>query len=320
MHKIITLPSKNAYRYCLNCLVKDKAMQQRAKTFSHVRSLLVPSDNLETLVKMLGRQRHIVSENVSVKLHKADEIPWGVEKVGAPKYWEQTKGEGIKVGVIDTGISRSHPDLKGQVKGRVIVANNGRGHSKIDGHGTHVAGTIAAVANRKGIVGVAPNVELYDVRAFNPDGTASIADIVEGINWSIENGMDIINMSFGASEDSYALRYAVKQAAKAGIVMVASAGNNGGKLEYPAAYKEVIAVGAVNQENKLADFSSRGKGLDVLAPGVGIKSTWLNKQYRVLDGTSMAAAHVSGLHALRLGAQRNRASRARRMRKQAKKA
>jgi subtilisin family serine protease len=143
-------------------------------------------------------------------------------------------------------------------------------------------------------------VELYDVRAFDADGTASIAAIVEGINWAIENRMNVINMSFGTSQNNAAMRQAIRRAARAGIVMVASAGNNGGAVEYPAAYPEVVAVGALTQDNKLAPFSSRGSGLDVAAPGVGIKSTWPNNGYRVLDGTSMAAAHVSGMYALML--------------------
>ncbi len=113
--------------------------------------------------------------------------------------------------------------------------------------------------------------------------------------------MHIINMSFGTKEDSPALSHAVKAAAKAKIVMVASVGNNGGPIEYPAAYKEVIAVGAVDEKERLAEFSSRGPKMDVVAPGVGIRSTWLEKKYRVLSGTSMAAAHISGLYALMLG-------------------
>lgn len=310
MDKIITLPSDKGYRHCLNCLAQDEAVKQQAKLFSTLRTLVVPEEHLESFIKMIGKQKHVVSNNVTVRLHSVDEVPWGVEKIGAPRFWNETKGQGVKVAVIDTGISRKHPDLQGQVKGRAIFANNGKGFRNIDGHGTHVAGTIAAVANQKGIVGVAPAVELYDVRAFAPDGTASTADIVEGINWAIQHKMDVINMSFGTSEDNYALRHAIREASRAGIILVASAGNNGGKLEYPGAYREVVAVGAVDKENKLADFSSRGPGLDVVAPGVGIKSTWLKNQYRVLDGTSMAAAHVSGMYALMLSTKNKKAIRA----------
>jgi subtilisin len=300
VYKIVTLPSSKGYSFCLECLAKDAALSQYTKSCDGLRTFIVPDDQVDSFRKLLGKHKHRVSENVKVKLHRTDEIPWGVERVGAPSFWKQTKGQGMKVAVIDTGISSKHPDLRGQVKGRVTIANGGSGSTEMDGHGTHVAGTIAAVANRRGIVGIAPAVELYDVRAFAPDGTATIADIVEGINWSVENGMHIINMSFGTSEDNYAMYHAVRQAARAGIVMVASAGNNGGRPEYPAAYREVVAVGAIDRDSRLASFSSRGPGIDALAPGVGIKSTWLNGSYRVLDGTSMAAAHITGLYALML--------------------
>ncbi len=309
MYKLITFPTKKTFNFCLNCMEKEEAFNKRVKHLDALQTYLVRTEDYDSFCTLIGNRKHQVSENVTVKLHKSDEIPWGVKKIGAPELWKVSKGKGIKVAVIDTGISRNHPDLKGQVKGRIITANGGAGYSEIDGHGTHVAGTIAAVANQKGIVGVAPEVELYDIRAFAPDGTAAISDIVEGINWAIENKMDVINMSFGTSEDNLAFRNAIRRAAKAGIVLVASAGNNGGELEYPAAYKQVVAVGAVTQDNKLADFSSRGSGLDVAAPGVGIKSTWLNKGYRVLDGTSMAAAHVSGMYALMMATGKRRSVR-----------
>ncbi|MFY0545273.1 S8 family peptidase [Brevibacillus sp. H7] len=303
MQKLITFPSKKAFSFCLDCLKKNELLKLNTRQCGALRTVIVPEDDVEEFRKLIGKNKYQVSENVQVRLHRTDEVPWGVERVGAPNYWNQTQGQGIKVAVIDTGISSRHPDLRGQVKGRLVTANEGMGYAQMEGHGTHVAGTIAAVANKKGIVGVAPAVELYDIRAFGPDGTASIADIVEGINWAVENGMHIINMSFGTSENNYAMQNAIKQAARAGIIMVASAGNNGGALEYPAAYKEVVAVGAIDKENKLASFSSRGRGMNVVAPGVGIKSTWTNGTYRVLDGTSMAAAHISGLYALMLANQ-----------------
>lgn len=245
----------------------------------------------------------MVEDNITVKVHGEeikDTIPWGVQFVGVPRIWRNGKGEGVKVAVIDTGISKSHPDLKGQVAGGVEFVKG-----KIGGHGTHVAGTIAAALNDRGIVGIAPKASLYDVRAFSADGTASIADIIKGIDWSIRNGMDVINMSFGSDQPSEALSRMIRKASDAGIVMVASAGNNGGALEYPAAYKEVVAVGAVDQKGRLAEFSSRGK-LSVKAPGVDIYSTWLGGKYRTLSGTSMAAAHASGLAALRISQKKSK--------------
>lgn len=309
MHKILTLLTPKSYHHCQECLAKEQSFLFGLRHLEALRSIVLPEDHVEVLTKQLGKVKYLVSDNITVKLHAAatgtDTVPWGVENVGAPGYWNRTKGEGIRVAVLDTGISRKHPDLQGQVKGGVSLAGPAAGEN---GHGTHVAGTIAAVMNDKGIVGVAPAVELYDVHAFAEDGSAEVADIAEGISWAIENKMHIINMSFGTSEDSPILQHAIAQAARAGIVMVASAGNNGGAIEYPAAYKQVISVGAIDQKGQLAEFSSRGRKLNTVAPGVGINSTWLHNSYRVLDGTSMAAAHVSGLQALRLSRkQRKRA-------------
>ncbi|MGE5704895.1 MAG: S8 family peptidase [Clostridia bacterium] len=304
MHKIITLFSRKSFQHCQECFDKEWARYAGLRHLGALQTFVLPQEHMEALLKHVGKAKYMVSENITIKLHAAtDEIPWGVKEIGAPAQWERTKGKGIRVAVLDTGISRNHPDLKGQVKGGAVLVDSSGGGN---GHGTHVAGTIAAAMNNKGIVGVAPDVELYDVRVFASDGTAQIADIVDGINWAIENKMHVINMSFGSSEDSPVLRHAIAQAAKAGIIMVASAGNNGGKIEYPAAYKQVIAVGAVDREGKLADFSSRGRKLNTVAPGVDITSTWLKKSYRSLDGTSMAAAHVSGIEALKLARRQNR--------------
>ena len=174
MYKLITFPTRKAFRFCVNCLEKEEAFKKRAKHLAALQTFLVPTEDYDSFCRLIGNQKHQVSENVTVKLHSADEIPWGVERIGAPKLWKETRGKGIKVAVIDTGISRKHPDLKGRVKGRIITANDGAGYSEIDGHGTHVAGTIAAIVNQKGIVGVAPEVELYDIRAFAPDGRPGI--------------------------------------------------------------------------------------------------------------------------------------------------
>ncbi len=304
MHKILSFHSQKGFHRCLDCLGKDDLLKQHARHLSAVRTLIVREEHFEHVKKLLGAEKYTVSPEVSVRLHMTDEIPWGVSRIGAPSYWKQTEGQGVKVAVIDTGISRNHYDLRGRVKKRVDFVGRGPRGRELNGHGTHVAGTIAAAANDRGIVGAAPGVELYDVRAFGPDGTANVSDIVAGINWSIEQRVDVINMSFGTTEDSYAMRHAIARARRAGIILVASAGNNGGQIEYPAAYKGVISVGALDQNNRLADFSSRRPKLDTTAPGVGIKSTWPNNQFRVLDGTSMAAAHVSGLYALRLAAKR----------------
>lgn len=236
-------------------------------------------------------------ENAIVKIHvnETEQIPWGVEYMGGSRLWKRGMGNGVKIAVIDTGIDRHHPDLKGQVKGGIHLVKGGS-----NGHGTHVAGIIAAAKNNWGVVGMGPKAHLYDVKAFKADGTSEVLNIIKGIDWSIQNGVQIINMSFGMTQYSEALSRMIRRAASKGIIMVASAGNNGGTVEYPARYRNVIGVSALDKNGKLAKFSSRGKGVNTSAPGVGILSTWLGNRFKKLDGTSMAAPHISGLLALRL--------------------
>lgn len=270
-------------------------------SFHPISCLMVSKQLYEKHKEHFHSYKPHVEDNLVIRVHaqveKADLMPWGVEYLGGERLWKRGMGKGVKVAVIDTGIARQHPDLKSRVKGGYHFVKG-----KMNGHGTHVAGTIAAALNHYGIVGVAPEVELYDVRAFSSDGTAELANIMKAIDWSIQNHMQIINMSFGMPEYSKVLDTIVKHATSKGIVMVASAGNNGGKVEYPARYAHVIGVGAIDQKGNLADFSSRGAGMNRTAPGVGIYSTWLKNSYRTLDGTSMAAPHITGLLALRLGA------------------
>jgi subtilisin len=265
-------------------------------TFHDISCLCIPKALFSQHEKLFMSFNPHVEENLTVKVHgePKEEIPWGVNYFHVKKRWKKGMGQGIRVAVIDTGIDRNHPDLKGQVKGGVRLVKG-----PLNGHGTHVAGTIAAVG--KGIYGIAPAASLYDVRAFNSKGTAAVSDIIKGIDWSIKNNMQVINMSFGMPESSKALERIVEQANRSGITLVASAGNNGGALDYPARYAGVTSVGAIDENGKLAQFSSRGAGMKKTAPGVNIFSTWLGGGYKTLDGTSMAAAHISGLAALLIG-------------------
>jgi subtilisin family serine protease len=141
------------------------------------------------------------------------------------------------------------------------------------GHGTHVAGTIAAVHNGMGLVGVAPKVQLYALKVLNSQGSGRTSDIVEGLEWAVDHHLQVLNMSFGASRGSQTEQRAIEAAAQAGIVMVAAAGNDGGPVGYPAAYPQVISVGAVDKSGTIARFSNRGAQLSFVAPGVNILST-----------------------------------------------
>lgn len=232
-----------------------------------------------------------------------EELPWGVDRIDADRAWVASTGEAVKVGVIDTGIDPDHPDLT--VAGGVNTVNTRKSYKDDNGHGTHVAGTIAAVDNEIGVVGVAPTVELYAIKAFNKRGMAFTSDIIEGIQWCIDNGIRVINMSFGSSSPSSSETLAIQAAYDEGIVMVAAAGNSGGSVGYPAAYWQTIAVSASDRSDAIADFSSRGPEVDLIAPGVNILSTYLEGAYAWGSGTSMATPHVAGAAALVIWTQPN---------------
>lgn len=303
--KVISFSRRRAFQKTAERL-KKAGREKGIGRCDSVLCLFVPDKQYE-LCRSFFPATARVEDNVRVRVHGRQVIPWGIKKIGAPKLWGETRGKGVKVAVIDTGILRSHPDLRGRVKGGVdLIGGKLPGGQGNGGHGTHVAGIIAALDNRIGVVGVAPKASLYDVRAFGLDGEGELATIVKGIDWAIANKVDIINMSFGIPVDSPALHAAVKRASAAGICLIASAGNSGKELDFPARYPEVIAVGAIDEQGKLAEFSARGQGLDVTAPGVNILSTWPKKTYKKLSGTSMAAAHISGLAALQLAESRKK--------------
>lgn len=229
-------------------------------------------------------------------------IPWGVERVGAEKVWSRTKGERVRVAVLDSGIDLEHPDLVNNIKGGINILNPAQRPMDENGHGTHVAGTIAAEDNNSGVVGVAPLTELYGVKMLNRDGEGTLAGIIKGLQWCIANRIRVANLSIGTSKNSIALRMAVQRAYRAGLIIISAAGNEGtpNSITYPAAYPEVVTVGAIDKQDQLTNFSSRGPELTVVAPGSGIYSTYLDGAYVSLSGTSMAAPHVTGLTALLL--------------------
>lgn len=242
-----------------------------------------------------------VMPTLSLEIKKqGQEIPWGVKRIGAPSVWQDTTGKGVRVGIIDTGVDLDHPDLKDNVKmaGWVLDCQN---IVDDNGHGSHVAGTIAALDNDIGVVGVAPKVQIYAVKAFTKSGRGNVSDVIEGLNWCVENKVQVINMSFGF-KNSKALEKAIKEVYKRNIVMVAAAGNSGGNnnVMYPAGYPEVIAVAASNSDDKVAWFSSGGPQIDVMAPGAGILSTYKDGGYKTMSGTSMACPHVTAACALLL--------------------
>ncbi|MBI4056951.1 MAG: S8 family peptidase [Elusimicrobia bacterium] len=228
---------------------------------------------------------------------KEGEFPWGIKRVNAQAAWSKTRGSGVKVAVIDTGIDASHPDLAGRVAGGYDAISSG-GWKDGHGHGTHVSGIIAAQLDGTGVVGVAPDVKLYSVRVLDKEGRGGIVGIIKGILWCAKNHMDVANMSLGSPMSLFPIHWAVTHARKKGVTIVAAAGNSGGAVGYPGGYKEAIAVSASDITDNIAAFSSRGPQVDFIAPGVKVLSTIPEGGYAAWSGTSMATPHVTGLAVL----------------------
>jgi len=223
-------------------------------------------------------------------------VDWGLLKLEIQKLHSKGyTGKGIKVGVIDSGCDLDHPDLK-------IVSSKdftGSGTPQdSSGHGTHVAGIIAAQGNNFGVLGVAPDVELHIYKAL--DGSnGSMKSITSALSSAIDDGMDIINMSLGAPKGAKVLENLCKKAKDRGIALVVASGNTGKEQDFfPASYDSCIAVGAIDETMKVAYFTTYGQQLDVVGPGARILSTHLKGGYAVLSGTSMASPFVAGCLAL----------------------
>ncbi len=261
---------------------------------------------------------------------------WGWYKIGVPEAWPASQGQNVVVAVVDSGVDFAHPEIsqnlwfhtaeqlgipgKDDDKNGFVDDVNGYDFANIDKdptddhyHGTHVAGIVAAAANNAaGIAGVAPAAKIMAVKVLKSDGLGDTESIAKGILYAANNGADVINMSLGGP-GSKAVENALGYAEAMGVVLVAAAGNESTDLAhtYPAAYRETIAVAASTPDDALADFSNWGSGVDLAAPGTSILSLKASQSQGGfpspdgpllwLQGTSMAAPHVSGAAALLLG-------------------
>jgi len=248
--------------------------------------------------------------------------PTGISRINANE-GTSSSGAGVKVAVIDTGIDYLHPDLEHNYRGGYDFVNDDSFPMDDNGHGTHVAGTIAAEDNGFGVVGVAPGAELYGVKVLNDEGSGWNSDVIAGILWAADNDMDVANLSLGVEGNSRAMQNAIEDAAKAGVTVVVAAGNDNEDANnyIPANYEETITVSAIadfdgepgglspqsygfgRQKIEVADdafasFSNYGSAVDLAAPGVNILSTWPGGLYETISGTSMASPHVAGAAAL----------------------
>jgi len=247
---------------------------------------------------------------------------WGLQLIHANEVWAITTGSGITVAVIDSG-SGPNPDLSPNIlPGRSFMRGRiGDDAADIDplGHGTHVAGIIAAQANNDiGIAGIAPDARILPVRILDASGDGSESDLALGIRYAVDQGVRVINLSLGGNSQTAALQAALQYAAERSVLVVAAAGNGGPTSDttYPAGNDLTLAVTAIDQTSNAASFTQRGDYIDLAAPGVSICSTvrsdiavnvkttcaGADSPYNLKSGTSMAAAFVSGLAALMFSA------------------
>ena len=233
--------------------------------------------------------------------------------IDAPEGWDAAglggfpAAGGVKVGIVDTGIDQTHPDLAGKTAGCATSYTNGiailNGICIDDnGHGSHVSGTISANTNNgQGVSGVAFNSPIVMCKALaTAVGTGLTSDIANCINWVSKQGVKVISMSLGGG-DSATLKTAVQNAYNNGngVLLVAAAGNDGDStLSYPAAYPEVVSVAATDSNDRRASFSNANADVEVSAPGVDVESTYAGGLYMTLSGTSMATPHAAGVAAV----------------------
>lgn len=235
---------------------------------------------------------------------------WAITAFDLPNTWKKAQGEGVVVAVLDTGCQIDHEDLKNNML---------EGYNAIDpkklpldklGHGTHVAGIIAAEDNDIGIVGVAPKAKIRPVKILGDDGTGNMLNVAAGIRWAADMKCDFISMSLGSPIPVQHVRKAIQYAMSKGTIVFCAAGNAASEsrvtkeIFYPANYPETIAIGAVDINMRRAKFSNTGKNLDFMAPGCDIISTVPDNWYAKMSGTSMAQPFACGVAALLLSYKR----------------
>lgn len=280
---------------------KATKMEKFNKTGKVIKMSDVNIKNLEHDVFLPPNE--LVPELSMTAAQLAENRDWGHVPLEIEACHLLADGEGIKVAVLDTGIQENHPDLVGRVVARIDFTNSPSGPHGVQGHGTHCAGIIGASKNDNGIIGVAPKVQLYNVKVLGDNGSGSSAGVARGINWAVDQKVDIISLSLGSPSPDSASRAAIQRAVNAGIVVICAAGNEGpgsNTVGYPGGYDESECVAAVDNALRVANFSSRGVQVDISAPGVAILSTYTGGQYATLSGTSMATPYVSGCVALYL--------------------
>ena len=232
---------------------------------------------------------------VNAALSKKDGVDWGLAAYGIPEAWKKTCGGEITVAVIDSGIAK-HKDLPNVVDYRNFSSDSDAFDTL--GHGTHVAGVIGASSGP--CQGIAPCSRLLSYKVLGHSGMGSNTAVAEAVRHAADAGVQLACMSLGSPAPSDRVHQAIQYATRKGVVVICAAGNDGGSVNFPAAFTETIAVGAVDRNGNVCEFSSRGREIVVAAPGQDITSTWRADGYATISGTSMAAPFVTGVLALYL--------------------
>ncbi|MBW4613855.1 MAG: S8 family serine peptidase [Desmonostoc vinosum HA7617-LM4] len=292
------------------------------------------STNGYGLINAAAAVAKAINQNTFVDVPNLGGNNWGADQIKAAEVWAKGyTGKGITVAVVDSGVDRNHPDLSANIwKNTKEIFGNGKdddGNGYVDdiygwnfhdnnnnildknGHGTHVAGTIAGVKNSFGVTGIAYSAKIMPVKVLGDDKVGDDTAVASGIRYAVNNGANVINLSLTQQQPSIYLESAIQYASSKGAIVVMSAGNRSSlKPDYPANYAKSwgLAVGAVDQYGKMANFSNLA-GSDLLAyvtsGGVNIYSTLPANKYGYLSGTSMATPHVAGAIALMLSANKS---------------
>ncbi|MBU4512067.1 S8 family peptidase [Patescibacteria group bacterium] len=318
--------------------VAERAVVERAGgtvRFSYTIVPAVAASVPEAAIQGLLKNPNITSVELDGAVYAVDtelDNAWGVKRIGSGTVHDGgNKGTGVKIGIIDSGVDYTHQDLNDiYVGGYDFVENQndlgtreGDGAMDVYGHGTHVAGSACAEDNGLGVVGVAPECALYSLRVLNNDGVGSWSATIAAMDWAVLNGLQVVNLSLGSSQDpGSTVKAAFDNAEAANMVIVAAGGNSGnpaGKgnnVIYPAKYASVIAVAATDSNDKRPSWSSTGEEIELAAPGVSVLSTWNDADsphdpqpyildgdyYKEGSGTSMASPHIAGAAALVIAA------------------
>ncbi len=298
----IKLPGKKAIEFVTAVLKSEEHNSEFYDEIKEVLSLIKEIDipgKVRKLDYNIGYEipsSSLTKELVRDKLtRKIQTEYWNLKAIHSIEANKISVGSGIKVGVIDTGIDYEHEELKerfSEEKGYDFIKEDNDPYD-LNGHGTHVAGIITGKS-----VGVAKEVQLYALRVLDEEGAGSEVDVMRAVEWSLEEKLDIINLSLGSPESTEAFEDLCYYAFNNGLLIIAAAGNEGFGIEYPAGYDGVIAVTAVTEGLRHAYFSNIAETNDIAAPGVNVLSSFPNNTYEVLSGTSMATPHVTGAMAV----------------------